>query len=155
MAAIRDPYQSYRQSQVETADQATLLLMLYSGAIKFLGQARTAMEEEDLVETNRLLGRVQDILCELMGSLNPDLPEISGNLFQLYEYMHHQLVQANIKKDLSLIDSVDRMLNNLLDAWQAAIKGENQGSVEDGGDKLENEAINAEDNATRTYNREG
>lgn len=122
MAAIRDPYQSYRQTQVETADQATLLLMLYSGALKFLRQAREAMEDDDFQETNRLLGRVQDILCELMGSLNPDLPEISGSLFQLYEYMHYQLVQANVKKDPALIDEVTRMLNTLLEAWQVAVK---------------------------------
>jgi flagellar protein FliS len=124
MSAARDPYQNYRQTQVETADQATLLLMLYSGALKFLGQARQAMESNDVEETNRLLGRVQDILCELMGSLNPELPEISGSLFQLYEYMHHLLVQANIKKDVENIREVERQLTLLLEAWQAAIKQE-------------------------------
>lgn len=132
MAAIRDPYQSYRQNQVETADQATLLVMLYNGAIKFLAQGRKAMEDEDLEETNRLLGRVQDILCELMGSLNPDLPDISGKLFQLYEYMHHQLVQANVKKDMALIDEVDGMLKSLLAAWQVAIKEDKAVSEPDG-----------------------
>jgi flagellar protein FliS len=75
-------------------------------------------------ETNRLIGRVQDILCELMGSLNPDLPEISGSLFQLYEYMHHLLVQANIKKDVENIREVEKQLTALLEAWQAAIKQE-------------------------------
>jgi flagellar protein FliS len=80
------------------------------------------MENNDYEETNRLLGRVQDILCELMGSLNPDLPEISGSLFQLYEYMHHQLVQANIKKEFSYLDDVERMLTTLLEAWQVAVK---------------------------------
>ena len=124
MAAVRDPYQSYRQNQVETADQATLLLMLYSGALKFLGQGRKAMQDNNIEESNRLLGRVQDILCELMGSLNPDLPEISGNLFQLYEYMHYLLVQANIKKDPAPIDEVEKHLTSLLEAWQAAIKQE-------------------------------
>jgi flagellar secretion chaperone FliS len=124
MSAIRDPYQSYRQTQVETADQATLLLMLYSGALKFLGLARKAMAEDDVEETNRLLGKVQDILCELMSSLNPDLPDISGGLFQLYEYMHHQLVQANVKKEGAPIEEVEKMLNILLEAWQEAIRQE-------------------------------
>ncbi len=132
MAAIRDPYQSYRQNQVETADQGTLLVMLYNGAIKFLSEARQAMAAEDLEETNRLLGRVQDIICELMGSLNPDLPDISGRLFQLYEYMHHQLVQANIKKDPALIDEVDKMFLSLLEAWQIAIKEEKAEKHSDG-----------------------
>ncbi len=121
MSALRDPYQSYRQTQVETADQGTLLLMLYSGALKFLGQAREAMEDSDVEETNRLLGRVQDILCELMGSLNPEMPDLSGNLFQIYEYMHHQLVQANIKKDPEVIREVEKHISLLLEAWQSAI----------------------------------
>ncbi len=125
MAAIRDPYQSYRQTQVETADQKTLLLMLYSGALKFLRLAGKAMDANDVEETNHQLGRVQDILCELMGSLNPDVPEISERLFQLYEYMHHQLVQANIKKDKALIEEVEKMLASLLEARQEAVKPQN------------------------------
>ena len=126
MAAVRDPYQKYRQTQVETADQPTLLLMLYSGGLKFLGLARQAMQDNNLEETNRLLGKVQDILCELMGSLNPDLPEISGSLFQLYEYMHHQLVQANIKKDQNLIGEVEKLFSSLREAWEEAIRQEQQ-----------------------------
>lgn len=128
MSAIKNPYQNYRQTQIETADQATLLLMLYSGAIKFLKLAVKAIDDNDVEETNYQLGRVQDILCELMGSLNPDVPEISGNLFQLYEYMHHQLVQANIKKDQALIEEVEKLLRTLMEAWQAAIK--NQAGLE-------------------------
>lgn len=124
MNAMNNPYQNYRRTQVETADQATLLLMLYSGALKFLKTARQAIEDDHIEEANHQLGRAQDILCELMGSLNPDVPEISSNLFQLYEYMHYQLVQANIKKDTALVEEVEKMLKSLLDAWQAAINND-------------------------------
>ena len=121
MAAMGDPYKNYRRTQVETADQPTLLLMLYSGALKFLRMGRKAIEDNNIEETNRQLGRAQDILCELMGSLNPDTPELSGRLFQLYEYMHYQLVQANVKKDVAIIGEVEGMLNSLLEAWQAVV----------------------------------
>ncbi len=121
MSAMGDPYKNYRRTQVETADQATLLLMLYSGALKFLRMGRKAIEDNNIEETNRQLGRAQDILCELMGSLNPDTPELSGRLFQLYEYMHYQLVQANVKKDVAIIGEVEGMLNSLLEAWQAVV----------------------------------
>ncbi len=124
MNAINNPYQNYRRTQIETADQATLLLMLYSGALKNLKASRKAMEENNIEEVNHQLGKAQDILCELMGSLNPDVPEISSNLFQLYEYMHYQLVQANIKKDAALVGEVEKMINTLLEAWQAAIDSE-------------------------------
>lgn len=120
MAAMHNPYQSYRQIQVETADQRTLLLMLYGGALKFLRQGREALYANDLAEANRLLGRAQDILCELIGSLNPAAPDLAGNLFLLYEFMHHRLVQANVYKDPSYLNEVEQMLITLQEAWQAA-----------------------------------
>ncbi|NLY39461.1 MAG: flagellar export chaperone FliS [Firmicutes bacterium] len=122
MASRPNPYQSYRQAQVETADQRTLLLMLYGGALKFLRQGREAMLTGDIAETNRLLGRVQDILCELIGSLNPAVPDLAHNLFLLYEFMHHRLVQANVQKEPSYLDEVEQMLLTLQEAWQAALQ---------------------------------
>lgn len=127
MAAIRDPYSDYRRNQIETADKATLLLMLYSGAIKFCRAARQAMEGEKIEETNQQLNKAQDVLCELMGSLNPDVPDISGSLFQLYEYMHYQLVQANLRRDPAMVAEVEKLLGTLLEAWQAAVKQEHGG----------------------------
>lgn len=136
MTAMGDPYRSYRRTQVETADQASLLLMLYSGALKFLKLAKKALEDDDIEETNHQLGRAQDVLCELMSSLNPDLPDISGSLFQLYEYMHYQLVQANIKKDVAMVEEVEKMLNSLLEAWQAAVKQEKAAAAPEPGTEM-------------------
>ncbi|MEW5785218.1 MAG: flagellar export chaperone FliS [Bacillota bacterium] len=119
MAALRDPYQSYRQIQVETADQHTLLIMLYNGALRFLSQGREALEDNNFEKANRLLGRGQDILCELMGSLNPVVPEMSGRLFNIYEYMHYRLAQAIMQKEPALVNEVEQLLVSLLEAWQA------------------------------------
>lgn len=119
MTAGNNPYVSYRQIQVETADQRSLLIMLYSGALKFLGQGRLALREKNMEEANRRLGRVQDILCELMGSLDPGMPELSGRLFQVYEYMHYRLTQAIIQKKPDAVTEVEQMLLTLMEAWQS------------------------------------
>lgn len=124
MTAGYNPYRNYRQIQVETADQGTLLIMLYSGALKFLGQGRLALQEKNLEEANRRLGRTQDILCELMGSLDPAIPELSGRLFQVYEYMHHRLTQAIIQKEPAAVTEVEQQLLSLLEAWQSALAKE-------------------------------
>lgn len=121
MAAMSDPYQSYRQIQVETADQPTLLIMLYQGALKFIRQGRVALQENNIEEANHRLGRVQDILCELMGSLNPEVPDLSGSLFQLYEFMHYRLVQANVQRDAAMLTDVEQMLSSLMEAWQSVL----------------------------------
>ena len=43
--AINNPYQQYKQTQITTADQGRLVVMLYDGAIKFLNKALEIMEK--------------------------------------------------------------------------------------------------------------
>ncbi len=121
MGLSNNPYLNYRRNQVETAAPEELLLMLYRGAFSFIHRAREALAAGNLQETNRFLGRAQDILCELLGSLNPDLPELSGNLFRLYEYIHYLLVQANLSKEAGPLDEAEKLLGVLQEAWQDAL----------------------------------
>ena len=48
--------------------------------------------------------------------------EVAQNLYRLYEYLHYQLVQANIKKDNALIDDVLTHLRDLKQTWEEAIR---------------------------------
>ncbi|MFZ5945229.1 MAG: flagellar export chaperone FliS, partial [Bacillota bacterium] len=70
MALAHNPYAQYKQQSVNTATPEKLLLMLLDGAVKFSGQARRALEEKDVEKANYYLIRCQDIVLELMGSLN-------------------------------------------------------------------------------------
>lgn len=124
-------YEQYRQTQVQTAKPEQLLLMLYDGAIGFLKKAKTAIENKDITEAHTFLIKTQDIIIELMVSLNMEVGEIAMNLFRLYEYMHYRLVEANVNKDVKPIDEVLRMLQDLRDTWDMAIKKLKEGKAED------------------------
>jgi flagellar protein FliS len=100
-----------------TASSGKLLLMLYDGAIKFLRFSKVAIDEKDFARANNYLLRVQDIITELMSTLNMDI-EISKSLFALYDYMKYRLVQANTSKDKEAINEVQNMLTELRDTWQ-------------------------------------
>ncbi|MCD6363809.1 MAG: flagellar export chaperone FliS [Synergistetes bacterium] len=115
-------YEQYRQMQIQTAKPEQLLLMLYDGAINFLKKAKVAIEEKNIEEAHTSLIRAQDILAELMSSLNMDVGEIALNLFRLYEYMHYRLVEANVRKDIEPIDEVLGLFQGLKEAWEEAIK---------------------------------
>ncbi|MCL5958016.1 MAG: flagellar export chaperone FliS [Chloroflexi bacterium] len=117
-----DGYQQYKTMQTQTADRGELVVMLYQGAIKFLGRASAALEAGQPEEAHVNLVRGQDVIAELMGSLNPDGGEIAQNLFTLYEYMHYRLVQANIQKDPRLVAEVTQLLRELLPSWQQAAR---------------------------------
>ncbi|MGE5404693.1 MAG: flagellar export chaperone FliS [Candidatus Saccharibacteria bacterium] len=121
MSTNSQAYSQYKTSMIETASPAKLLLMLYDAAIRNLERAKQAIDDKDNEATHKHLVKAQDIILELMYSLNMDY-EISKSLFSLYEYMHHQLVQANVKKNKEMIDEVLTFMVELRNTWDEAIK---------------------------------
>ncbi len=114
---MTNAYQTYQQNQVNTASPGKLLLMLYDGALKFLRLAMVALEEENFEKTNEYLKKTQNIVHELMITLNFDVGDIAQNLYDLYDFMNHELIQANIKKDMKKIKNVKKILEDLRSAW--------------------------------------
>jgi flagellar secretion chaperone FliS len=116
-----NPYEVYQKNQVSTAKPEELTLMLYNGGIKFLQQSKLAIEGKDFAKANSSILRTQDIITELMLTLNRDY-EISESLSNLYDYMKQRLVEANMKKDMEILDEVIGMLQELRTTWQQAMK---------------------------------
>ncbi len=110
----------YKRNNIQTAPPEKLILLLYSGAIRFLSLAEEGLEEQNIEKVNTNVGKVQNILSELMASLAFEQEEMASSLFQLYEYMHSELTRANIHKDPKKIQSVKKMLTELRDAWKTA-----------------------------------
>jgi flagellar protein FliS len=110
-------YDTYKSTQVETAPKKKLLLMLYDGAIRFLKLGSIAIDNRNYQEANKKLIRTQDILMELMNTLNFDAGEIAYSLYQIYDFMYVRIIDANIHKDKELLVDVIRMLQELRDTW--------------------------------------
>lgn len=114
----------YQTTQIQTATPEKLLIMLYNGCINFLNKAKVYIEEKDFANTNTFLLKAQAIISEFMNTIEwePN-PEFAQNLYSLYEFMNHTLIQANIYKDTEKIDVVIDLLKTLKSAWEeAAIK---------------------------------
>ncbi|HOO32046.1 MAG TPA: flagellar export chaperone FliS [Thermotogota bacterium] len=115
----------YIEKAIETATPAKLVEMLYTGAINFLAQARNAIDASDISLANDKLVRVQDIIMELNISLDMEKGgEISKNLRGLYNYIYKRLLDANMKKDIKIIDEVSDYIKELRDTWIEAMKKE-------------------------------
>ncbi len=117
-----NPYTQYRKIQVETSGPGELLLMLYDGALRFLGRGMKALDEGDLESCNTNLLRVQDIVFELIASLDYKAGGVAESLATLYDYIYQLLVQANIKKDIEPLYQVEKMLSELRDAWKQSLE---------------------------------
>lgn len=119
-----NPYQQYRQAEVESLSQGELILMLYDGAIRFLREAIDLSGDfRNYEKVNANLLRVQDIITELMVSLDMDKGgEISQNLLSIYVYVKRKLIEANMKKDKADMDEALKHLQSLRSAWDEIIK---------------------------------
>jgi flagellar secretion chaperone FliS len=120
MPVLQNAVQTYQTNQVTTATPAELTLMLYNGALKFLKQARIGLQKKDYESANHYCLRVQDILKELMATLNDSYP-ISKQFFGMYEYMLRRLIEGNIRKDIHAIEEVEDLFTQFRDTWKEAM----------------------------------
>lgn len=135
--ATANPYQNYRQQQINTASQDKLLLMLFDGAIRFCNQARMALENKKYDEANTNLLKAQNIIQEFMITLNMDY-EISHNLYYLYDYLYRRLVEANMKKDQAILEEVKGFLTELRQTFaEASLKARAENQINIGGVAVE------------------
>ncbi|WP_342470150.1 flagellar export chaperone FliS [Ureibacillus sp. FSL K6-3587] len=121
MALQNTAYNAYKQNSINTASPGELTLMLYNGCIKFLNVAKKAIEEKHMEEKNVNLQKAQNIINELMVTLNMDY-EISKQILPLYEYMNRRLVEANIKNDPEIVEEVIGLATEFRDTWKEVIK---------------------------------
>ncbi|MCU1807052.1 flagellar export chaperone FliS [Cytobacillus firmus] len=130
--AISNPYQSYQQNSVNTASPGELTLMLYNGCLKFIHQAKKAIEEKNIEMKNTNIQKAQSIIQELMVTLNMDI-EVSKNMMSLYDFMNRRLMEANIKNDASILDEVEGLVTEFRDTWKEVIQVNRQKQFSQGG----------------------
>lgn len=137
--ARQQPLQQYQRTAVETGSRGQLVVMLYQGALRFLARARGHFETRNLEGINNNIIRAQEIVAELLSSLDRDTGgEIADSLAALYNYMYRRLVEANLTKDPEPVEEVAQLLRTLLPAWEQAVRqdqakrastGETSGSI--------------------------
>ena len=95
--------------------------MLYNGAVKFANQAIIAIEKKDYYSANKAIQKTKDIIREFQLTLNMDY-DISHELYAAYDYMHRRLTEANMKKDIEIMNEILEYLRLFRDTWKEAMK---------------------------------
>src|SRR4051812_28688039 len=111
---LPNPYQQYRATKVQTSGSVDLVVMLYQGAVKFIRLGIDGIERNDAKATHDNLVRAQDIIVELLTSLNREEGgQIATQLSGVYDYCFRRLVTANVKKDTDPAREVLRIMRDL------------------------------------------
>lgn len=124
--AMTNPYAQYKNQSINTATPEELTLRLYEGCIKFINLAMIAIDEKNIQKSNTNIIKAQNIITEFNITLDMKY-EISKNLRLLYDYLHTRLIEANIKKDKSILEEVKEFVVEFRDTWKQAMKLARQG----------------------------
>ncbi len=109
---------TYRQTQVQSRTPLELGVMLYDGALKFLHQAREAIERGDIAARRDASSRAITIISELQSTLNMEQGgELAQRLDDLYIYVNGRIIAAAAENSVGPIDDATRVLNVLRDSW--------------------------------------
>jgi flagellar protein FliS len=117
-----DHISSYRETQIKTASRGKLIVLLYDGLLKFLDIAIENIPKKKYDIVNKNIIKAQDIISELIMSLNMEAGDVSGKLMSIYTFLNKKLIEANVQKDPEGIKFVRKMMYELREAWGEVAK---------------------------------
>lgn len=115
---------AYRKTEVQSRTPLELVVMLYDGAIRFLGVARDAIGRGDIRGRAEATSRALAIISELQSTLDVDRGgEFALTLDDMYRYITQRVVQATVKNDAAPLDEARHLLETLRDGWHTIAAG--------------------------------
>lgn len=118
-------YNAYRSTNIKTASQGHLVVLLYEGAVKQLRMAKDffevdgKMKARNIEKFNNCLQKAEAIITELAVSLDMERGgEIAKNLMSLYIFFNSELMLANINRDKQKLEFVLAQMEDLAETWR-------------------------------------
>jgi len=112
----------YMTAAVATVGPAKLLTMLYDRMLLDVDRGAEALEAGDRLEASTHLQHAQEIIAELMSSLDPQAWEGGRDLMGIYTYLLAALVDASIKGDAAKARECRDLIEPLTQAWHDAAR---------------------------------
>lgn len=119
--APANAYAQYNNQKVMAASPAELTLMLYDGAIKFCNIAEAAVEKNDTDKAHTNIVKIEKIIEYLRSTLDMSYP-VAQDFENMYSYINRRLIEANITKDLEILQEVNMHLHSIRDNWIEVMK---------------------------------
>jgi len=117
---MNSPQSAYLDASVATASPARLLVMLCDRLVLDLTRGLEAQKQGDVATAHRELLHAQEIVLELRSSLRTADWEAGPGLASLYDFLHLELVRANVTKDARITDGCLGLVTDLAATWRQA-----------------------------------
>ena len=112
---------AYRSIEAQSRSPIELVVMLYDGALRFVGEAQAAAARNDVPARGEAISRAIAIVSELQNTLQVDEGgDIARELDRLYSYINRRLLDVSAKRDFKALDEVQKLLATLREGWSQA-----------------------------------
>ncbi|MCI8602625.1 MAG: flagellar export chaperone FliS [Ruminiclostridium sp.] len=111
-----NPYAAYKKQSVTTMTPIEIVIKLYSETERELNRSVVFIKEKNYESANNALNKSVDLIAALRSVLDVNLP-IGKNLDAIYGFLEKQIIAANVKKDVEIVNSLLPMVAELKDAF--------------------------------------
>jgi len=111
---------AYVDNSIATASPERLLVMLCDRLVLDVQRGLEAQRTGNLPEAHNQLVHAQEIVIHLRGTLKVEAWSGAPALASLYDWLHSELVRANITKDAAVTEGCLSIVENLADTWKTA-----------------------------------
>lgn len=109
--------QQYLRQQIEQAGPVEQVLMLYDGAMRFLLQAKVAIEAGDIQARCNANRRAMEIVAYLIDLVNPETGgEVGKRLFGIYSTLLKRMLEIDLRNDPAVCDELVQAFRTLRSA---------------------------------------
>ena len=111
---------AYMDNSVSTASPERLLVMLCDRLVLDVQRGLEAQRAGNIPEAHNQLVHAQEIVVHLRATLRVEAWDGGPGLASLYDWLHSQLIKANLSKDPEVTSGCLSLVENLADTWRTA-----------------------------------
>ncbi len=110
---------TYQQMHVSGLNQKELIVMLYSGALKFIEEGKQIIHTNDIPGIHDKLNRARNIFIHLLATLDLERGgELAQKLSSLYAYFIEKITVANVTKKEKDLDEIIPLIQSIKESWE-------------------------------------
>ncbi len=111
---------AYVDNSVATASPERLLVMLCDRLVLDVQRAVEAQRDSNHPEAHNQLVHAQEVVIHLRSTLRVEAWNGGPGLASLYDWLHNELIRANVSKDPAVTEGCLSIVTDLADTWRTA-----------------------------------
>lgn len=112
-------YQESKRFAIESLSKEDVVVKLFEEAAKQLKMAVILTERQEFVKVYNCIAKSQKVISSLQNSLDMRYP-ISIELDEMYSFIYTKLGEANVSRDIKLMEDIYTLITELRDSFKEA-----------------------------------